>query len=142
MQALLDYDDWTPLWVIETGNQGSAEPVDDLLAHRLRHHLLGFLRIVHDDEVAAASGERAAHGSRITPAASGRNEFGAGVLGDAHLREQRAKPAGIDDHAELPVELGGELVRVAHHDDAAGRVVSEPPSNEGDRNNKRLERAR
>ena len=133
VQALHDHDDGAVLLVVEARHQGAGIPVDHPLAGRLRHRLFGLERIVDDDEVGAAAGERAADRGGVAAAAGGRDELGAAIPCGPHGREQGPIPRRIDDHAELAMQFGGELVGVAHDDDTAGRIVTEQPCHIGDR---------
>jgi hypothetical protein len=66
------------------------------------------------------------------------HELGAGILCGAHSREESLIPGRVDHHAELAVEFGGQLVRIAHDDDAARRIVTEKPCDIGHRHTDRL----
>src|SRR5882757_6472241 len=110
--------------VVEARYQGAAEPVDRPLAGWLRNCLLGLERIVDDDEVGAAARERAAGRGGIAAAACRGHELRAAVPCRPHGREQGPIPRRIDNHAELAMQLAGEFVGVAHHNDAAGRIVT------------------
>ena len=95
-----------------------------LMAHLERHKRF---------QVGPAPGERAADRGRIATAAGRGNELSAAVPGGQHAREQRPIPRCIDDHAELAMQFGGELVGVAHHDHLAGWIVTEQPCHIGNR---------
>ena len=133
VQALHDDDDGTVLLVIEARDQGAAIPIDHPFAGRLRHRLFGLERIVDDDEVGPAPGERAADRGGVAAAARRGDEFGAAIPCRPHGREQRPIPRRIDDHAELAMQFGGKLVGIAHDDDAAGGIVTEQPRHIGNR---------
>src|SRR5262249_39570255 len=93
--------------------------------------LLGLVRIVENDEV----------GSPSRAAARGGDELGTGILCGAHGWEEGPIPRCIDDHAKLAMQLGSELARVAHDDDAAGWIVAEQPSDIRDRDADRFQGA-
>ena len=84
VQALHDDDDGTVLLVVEARDQGAGVPVDHPLAGRLRHRLFGLERIVDDDEVGPAPGERAADRGGVAAAAGRGDELGAGILCGPH----------------------------------------------------------
>src|SRR5262249_62096495 len=110
MLTLHDDNDRAILFVVEARDQGAGVPFDQALARRFRRRILGFLRIVEDNEVAAASGEGAANRSGV-PAAPGRgDEFGAGISGGSYSWKQSLIPGGIDHHAELAMQFSGQLV--------------------------------
>src|SRR2546430_13552254 len=109
----------------------AAVPVDHPPARRLRHRLFGLERIIDDDEVGSPSRERAADGGGVTAAAGGGDELGAGILCGARGWKEGSIPGRIDHHAELAMQLGGELLGVAHHDDAPGWVECGGPRPRG-----------
>ena len=60
VEALHDHDNRPPFLVVQAGDEGAGVELDDLAARRFRHGLVGLERIVDDDQIGAAAGERAA----------------------------------------------------------------------------------
>ena len=59
VQALHDDDDLTNDFVVETAQQGAGKPLVDSSSLRLGAGVLRLDRVVDDDEVPAATGDRA-----------------------------------------------------------------------------------
>jgi hypothetical protein len=68
VQALHDDKDGTGFLVIEARHQGAAVPIDHAFAGHFRPRLLGLERVIDDDEVGPAPGERAADRGSIAAA--------------------------------------------------------------------------
>src|SRR5208283_763751 len=60
VQPLHHCDDCSGTLVVEARDERSAEPIDHPLARGFRLRLSGVERVVDDDEIGAASGQRAA----------------------------------------------------------------------------------
>ena len=80
MEPLHDDDDHAILLVVEAGQQCSLEPVYAAIASDFRRGILGFDRIIDDDEVPAAPGKRAADRSGVPEPALHRHELGVRYL--------------------------------------------------------------
>ena len=80
--------------VVEAREQGVREPLIRRRSFCLRHRVVGFQRIVDDDDVTAASRQRAA--DRCREAEPARCEFDLGlrvlVRPDAHIGERSSIP--------------------------------------------------
>ena len=130
--------------VVEARHHRAVEPLVDPPPLGVRGGVHRLDRVVDDDQVAAAAGERAADRGGVAGAAGGGRHLRLGVLArvDAHRREELAVPGGFDHPAEVARQPPGEVVGVARHDDPRRRVVAEHPGREGHRHDEGLQRAR
>ena len=130
--------------VVEARHHRAVEPLVDPPPLGVRGGVHRLDRVVDDDQVAAAAGERAADRGGVAEAAGGGRHLRLGVLArvDAHRREELAVPGGFDHPAEVARQPPGEVVGVARHDDPRRRVVPEHPGREGHRHDEGLQRAR
>jgi hypothetical protein len=116
-----------------------AELASGEACRRLR---LRFGGVVDNDQVSAASCQSSADRRRVSAATSRGDEFKPRLLSRDCVWEELPIPLRFDDHAELAMKLGSKVPRIARHDDAACRIMSEKPSDVGNRDTHRLERAR
>jgi len=143
VQAVHDQDDGPHLLVVEAAVERVVEPLVGGPPVRLGQRLLGFQRIVDDDDVGTAPGQHTAD-RRGEPAALGRGlELGCGLpLRREPGREQLPVPVAGDDAPAVARQLVGEVLRVTDAEDLGARPVTETPRRKGDRGQVRLQVAR
>ncbi|WP_051132609.1 hypothetical protein [Sphingobium bisphenolivorans] len=101
MEPLLDRDDASRRFVIQAGLERVVEPGFDLVAHGLAAHFVRFHAVIHDDDVGAKPGYRAAYRHSLARAASGCLNLQRAIapLADAGRREERLIPGALHDPA-------------------------------------------
>ena len=143
VQPVHDQDDGPLLLVVEAAVEGVVEPLVGGPPVGLRQGLLGFQRVVDDDDVRTPPGQHPADRSG-EPAALGRGfELGCRLpLRREPGREQMPVPVAGDDAPAIARQLVGEVLGIADAEDLGARPVTEAPGRKGDRGQVRLQVAR
>ena len=112
VQALHNKDNGARPLVVEAREKRSRVPFVDISAGDFRLSFVRLLWIVDYDQIGAAAGERSADRNHKAPAACAGDAFGFSILGQTHPGEKALVPVAADDGAELPVEGGGDFLRI------------------------------
>ena len=144
VQTLHHEDDSAAPFVVESGDRTLRKPIIDPLSARIRDRLFGLYRIIDDQVVRAETDQRAANRGRLTISAFGRvKELGGwSVGGEPRTRKQTAIPFSLHDLQAHPAEADCQVFVVANADDFRCWVVTQQPSDIGDRHQDRFEVAR
>jgi hypothetical protein len=139
VQSVHDQDDGARELVVEAAVERVVVPFVRRLPLGLRQRLLGFQRVVDDDDVGAAPGQHAADRGGEPAALCGRVEFGHRcALRRQARREDAPVPAAGDDVPAVARQFVGEVLRIADAEDLRRGVVPETPGREGDRGQQRF----
>ena len=119
-------DDEALRWVVEPAEGGIAEPVCRGLPRDERAGVVGLDRIIDDQGVASASGERAAHGCREPKSPAGRLELA--FRGLPGIEARTGKDPLVELRLEKPPafarECIGEVLGIARADGPGARVAA------------------
>lgn len=134
MQALHDDNADALLFVIKAAVQRIVVPVIHRLSSGFRPGIIGLERVVDNDDISAAPGQRPTDGGREPEAVFGCRYFILGILA-ANLRTGKDLliPLALDDRAELPHKLLGQFVAIADGNDARSRILPQNPCRQDDR---------
>ena len=141
MEPLHRHDDETVTLIIEPTQSRVVEPIDGTLQRDLGVGIIGFDRVIDDQDVAAPTGQSASHGSCETISTPGRFELAFGVL----LRVQPGteiysfEERRIEQRAAVTGEFVGEILRIAGADQPCAGVAAKQPGWQADRDDKRLQ---
>ena len=138
-----DQDDGSLLLVVEAAVEGVVEPFVGRPPVGIGQGLLGFQRVVDDNDVGTPPGQHAADRSG-EPAALARGfELGCGLPLRRQLgREQTPVPVAGDDALAIARQLVGEVLGIADAEDLRAWAVTEALGRKGDRGQVRLQVAR
>src|ERR1051325_1666429 len=125
MKTLHNQYDYAILLIVEAREQRRSVIIIDLIASCARKSLIGFQRVVDDDEIPAATGQRAADRNRDTTTALRRFELSIGISLRPSCRKDPLIPAAIHDLAKSTRELRRQRLRVAEDDDARMWVMTQ-----------------
>jgi hypothetical protein len=130
VQALHYDDDRIVLLVVEPGNQRCAILLDVPRASRIGHGIGRLERVIDDDHISAAAGQRTAHGGGQTRTPLRSHDFNLGILRgiDLGTRENAPVPIRCHNGPAVVAMLDGKVLRVTHADDPAGGIVTQHPS--------------
>jgi hypothetical protein len=124
VNALHDDDDRAGAFVVEAGQQGVLEPFVGRIAFGLGIAVVGLQRIVDNDQIAAAAGQRAPDRGRQPKSPYRQLNLALRILlPDPRAWEQRLVPGRLKDCTKIVRMLLGEIARVRNADDAPGRIV-------------------
>ncbi len=139
MQPVHDHDDRPGVLVVEAAVEGVVEPFVCRPALGLRQRLLGFQRVVDDDQVGAAPGQHAADRGGEPAALRRRLELRHRLPGGREPgREHPPVPLADDDAPAIARQFVGELLGVGSAQDLQARLVPETPGRKRDRGQQRL----
>ena len=143
VQALHDDDDGAAPLVVEPAVEGMAEPVVGGLPLRVGERLLGFQRIIDQDDVGAASGQHpAAGGGEPIALAGGHELLHRLAMGGKLGRKDPPVPLARHDATAVARELVGEILGVADAEELRRRVAAQAPRWERDRGQQGFQMAR
>ena len=94
-------------------HEADVEPISDRFADMLAQHIIGFHRIVDDDNVRSAPSQHSADRGGQTITAERRFEVRYRAAGEAKRREGPAIPRSLDDSQAIAGMLVGEVLAVA-----------------------------
>jgi hypothetical protein len=141
MEPLHYEDNRACLLIVETAVQCRVVPIVHPFALKLGFGVGGLEWVVDNYDVAAPPSECSTDRAGQAEAVTGRREFSFGVLApvDTCRGEQPPIPRRFHDDPGIAGVLAGKIVRVAHRDNAAGRVMAQEPRRESDRRRNRLQ---
>jgi len=143
VQPVHDQDDGALILVLEAAVEGVVEPLVGGPPVGIGQGLLGFQRVVDDDDVGTPPSQHAADRGG-EPAALGRGfELWCGLpLRREPGWEEVPVPVAGNDAPAIARELVGEVLGIADAEDLGARPMTETPGRKGDRSQVRLQVAR
>ena len=128
METLHHGHDRAALLVVEARRQGGVEPLIDRVPGRVGVRIVGLDRVINDD-VAAATRQRAADRGCETPTAGRRLEVvrGGARTVDTRAREQVVVPAGLHDRPAIARMLRRKFNRIADAHEVEHLIIAKPP---------------
>ncbi len=142
MEPLRHDNDSAFLLVIESGQNSRGKPIIDHPARLVRLRVISLKRVIDDNDVRAASGERPTNRHYETAAVLSRHAFGLGILRKPHCREKGPIPLTCHHSAELACKRSSKLMGVRHAGKSHAWIVAKRPSHKTYRRADRFQRPR
>ena len=98
-------------------NSGALEPVVGFIARAVRIRLFGLDRVVNDDEIAPAPGQRPADRGRVTEATLIGYKLVLGGFSGLDMREDFRVPRALHNALKIACERFGQLIGITDTDD-------------------------
>jgi len=142
VQSLHDDDDGTVLLVVLPAIEGVIVPIVGGSSLRFGERLFGFERVIDNDDIGAAPGQRATVRAGNSVPLVGGDELlhGLAVWRQAGWKDPPI-PLAHHDAAAVAGELVGEILGIADAEELGRRILPEIPRRKGDRGQQGFERA-